>query len=50
VLVQQGRVVAGTFHPELTGSRALHQYLLDLAHARRPARSGAAGTAHPPGP
>lgn len=50
VLVQQGRVVAGTFHPELTGSRALHAYLVDLAHARRrPARTDAA-TAHPPAP
>jgi 5'-phosphate synthase pdxT subunit len=31
VLVRQGRVVAGTFHPELTGSRALHRYIADLA-------------------
>jgi len=36
VLVQQGRVVAGTFHPELTGSRALHRYLVELA--RHPGR------------
>ena len=34
VLVRQGRVVAGTFHPELTRSRALHRYVLELA-ARR---------------
>jgi 5'-phosphate synthase pdxT subunit len=27
VLVRQGRVVAATFHPELTGSRALHRYV-----------------------
>ncbi len=27
VLVRQGRVIAGTFHPELTRSRALHAYL-----------------------
>jgi len=33
VLVQQGRVVAGTFHPELTRSRALHRYLVELAAA-----------------
>ncbi len=31
VLVRQGAVVAGTFHPELTGSRALHRYLAELA-------------------
>jgi 5'-phosphate synthase pdxT subunit len=40
VLVQQGRVVAGTFHPELTGSRSLHRYLADLA--RHPGRHSAA--------
>jgi 5'-phosphate synthase pdxT subunit len=31
VLVRQGRVVAATFHPELTGSRALHRYVVSLA-------------------
>ena len=31
VLLRQGRVVAGTFHPELTRSHALHRYLLELA-------------------
>ncbi len=31
VLVRQGRVVAATFHPELTPSRALHRYLAGLA-------------------
>ena len=31
VLLRQGRVVAATFHPELTGSRALHRYVLELA-------------------
>jgi 5'-phosphate synthase pdxT subunit len=35
VLVQQGLVIAGTFHPELTRSRALHRYVLELS--RRPA-------------
>jgi 5'-phosphate synthase pdxT subunit len=30
VLVRQGRVVAATFHPELTRSRALHGYLVRL--------------------
>ena len=31
VLVRQGRVVAATFHPELTTSRALHRYVAGLA-------------------
>jgi 5'-phosphate synthase pdxT subunit len=31
VAVRQGRVVAATFHPELTRSRALHRYALGLA-------------------
>jgi 5'-phosphate synthase pdxT subunit len=31
VLVQQGRIVAGTFHPELTRSRELHRYVVALA-------------------
>jgi pyridoxal 5'-phosphate synthase pdxT subunit len=40
VLVQQGRVVAATFHPELTGSSGLHHYLVGLAHRRtRPAHT-----------
>ncbi len=34
VLVRQGRVVAATFHPELTASRALHRYVADLADSR----------------
>jgi len=35
VLVRQGRVVACTFHPELTRSRGLHRYLAGLAQTRR---------------
>ena len=31
VLVRQGRVLAATFHPELTGSRTLHRHALGLA-------------------
>ena len=31
VLVRQGRVVAATFHPELTGSRSLHAYLAGVS-------------------
>jgi pyridoxal 5'-phosphate synthase pdxT subunit len=34
VLVRQGRVVAATFHPELTGSHALHHYLARLAETK----------------
>jgi 5'-phosphate synthase pdxT subunit len=33
VLVRQGRVLAATFHPELTRSRALHRHALGLAEA-----------------
>ena len=38
VLVRHGNVVAGTFHPELTLGRGLHQYLTQLA-SERPATS-----------
>jgi 5'-phosphate synthase pdxT subunit len=31
VVVRQGRVVAATFHPELTASRELHRYVASLA-------------------
>jgi 5'-phosphate synthase pdxT subunit len=34
VLVRQGRVVAATFHPELTRSRSLHRFLARMASAR----------------
>jgi pyridoxal 5'-phosphate synthase pdxT subunit len=40
VLVQQGRVVAATFHPELTRSRALHRYLVAAASPPRPRPAG----------
>jgi 5'-phosphate synthase pdxT subunit len=33
VLVRQGRVLAATFHPELTRSRTLHRHALGLADA-----------------
>jgi 5'-phosphate synthase pdxT subunit len=36
VLVRQGRVVAGTFHPELTRGRGLHRYLAELATRPQP--------------
>jgi pyridoxal 5'-phosphate synthase pdxT subunit len=41
VLVQQGRVVATAFHPELTGERALHRYLVGLAEKGPRAAAGA---------
>jgi 5'-phosphate synthase pdxT subunit len=34
VLLQQGRVLAATFHPELTASRAVHAHALRLADGR----------------
>lgn len=37
VLLRQGRLVAATFHPELTRSRALHRYVAGLALERPPA-------------
>jgi pyridoxal 5'-phosphate synthase pdxT subunit len=33
VLLQQGRVLAASFHPELTASRAVHTYALRLAES-----------------
>ena len=35
VLVSQGRVLALTFHPELTGDTRLHQHFLTMTHATR---------------
>ena len=31
VLVRQGRILASTFHPELTSDTAVHQYFLAIA-------------------
>lgn len=48
VLVQQGRVIAATFHPELTRSRALHRYLVAAASHPRPRPRGSdLESAHP---
>jgi pyridoxal 5'-phosphate synthase pdxT subunit len=47
VLVRQGRVVAATFHPELTGSRALHQYLARLSETASETASEAAADTKP---
>ena len=43
VLVRQGRVVAATFHPELTRSPALHRYLAELAASALAGQPTAAG-------
>ena len=43
VLVREGRVIAGTFHPELAGEGRLHRYFLDIARAAAPLRHAAAG-------
>ena len=41
VLVRQGRVIAATFHPELTSGRALHRYIAHLARETTSPRSAA---------
>lgn len=43
VLVREDRVIAGTFHPELTGEGRLHRYFVEIAHAARPPQRSAAG-------
>ena len=35
VLVQQGNILAGTFHPELTPSTVVHQYFAEMVIANR---------------
>lgn len=39
VLVQQGRVLAATFHPELTSDTTVHSYFLKLANGKSNERS-----------
>ena len=34
VLVQQGRILASTFHPELTDDTTVHRHFLDMISAR----------------
>lgn len=36
VLVQQGRILASTFHPELTSDTTIHKYFLKLANGSTP--------------
>jgi 5'-phosphate synthase pdxT subunit len=43
VLLQQGRVLAATFHPELTASRAVHAHAVGLAEPARFGRTRPAG-------
>jgi len=31
VLVRQGKILASTFHPELTGDSSVHEYFLKMA-------------------
>jgi len=45
VLVRQGRVVAATFHPELTGSRGLHRYLAGVSQTAAEAKPRARASA-----
>jgi len=49
VLVRQGRVVAATFHPELTASRLLHRYLADLPDSSVPTAGALAAEIGPNG-
>ena len=51
VLVRQDHLVAGTFHPELTRSRALHRLVLDLSRKRSASAAVAplAGSSRGPG-
>jgi len=48
VLVRQGRVVAATFHPELTTSRALHRYVAGLAREERELAAATPSSRSPP--
>ncbi len=42
VLVREGRVLAASFHPELTASRAFHEYAIGLAGRGEPTASAGA--------
>ena len=47
VLVRQGRVIAATFHPELTQGLAFHRYVGDLARKTKGARPARRRSAKP---
>jgi pyridoxal 5'-phosphate synthase pdxT subunit len=40
VLVEQGHIMAATFHPELSADRRVHQRFVDLVRSRTPRSSG----------
>jgi 5'-phosphate synthase pdxT subunit len=42
VLVRQGRILAATFHPELTADTTVHELFVQLAASREPAEAAAA--------
>ena len=44
MLVRQGRVMAATFHPEVTGERRLHAMFASLAAAQDPFRACCGGS------
>jgi 5'-phosphate synthase pdxT subunit len=48
VLVRQGRVIAATFHPELTQGLAFHRYVGDVARKTRGARTPPRQRSRPP--
>jgi len=43
VLVRQGRVLAATFHPEITGDPTVHRLFLEMVRAGEPVPAEAAG-------
>jgi 5'-phosphate synthase pdxT subunit len=50
VLVRQGRVIAATFHPELTQGLAFHRYVGDLTRKTQGVRSASHWTSEPTAP
>jgi 5'-phosphate synthase pdxT subunit len=48
VLVRQGRVIAATFHPELTRGLAFHRYVAELARKTQGARTTPEHPSKPP--
>jgi 5'-phosphate synthase pdxT subunit len=39
VLVEQGKILAATFHPELSSDRRVHKHFVDLVRKHMAARS-----------
>lgn len=46
VLVEEGHLMAATFHPELSSDRRVHQRFLDLVRRTRSGRAESAGKGH----